>query len=438
MTALRRKEINATDPEKFAKQAFVLSAVFICALGLFGYGLFVGHLQIWPYYMIRATASAAFNLAVFGDLGPVGRRVEPPVHASRKAMIIHDASNITKGYYVFVGWDSNADVYAAWLYDEIGEKHHTWAIDYASLDSDGPLNEVDNPHPFSVLEDGSIIVGFDKGDIMARLDACGAPVWIKKGIYHHSLSRAEDGSFWVWRGDGGTAYGHFNYMENFDANTGNTIREIGLIEDIIKASESSSLIFGVSPDYEFRKFDSDPQDKSDLFHPNDIDVLSSELAPKFPLFEPGDMLLSFRTINLVAVLDPNTYSVKWWSHGPWIQQHDPDFTADGRISVYDNNTGRGKSRILKIDPQSRVVENRLFNGNLEFYSPAMGKHQYLPTGNVLIAIPGEGRIVEVTKDGNVVMEFNNVSSASHRFNEHVENAVWIPGNYFNSIPSCSQ
>ena len=66
----------------------------------------------------------------------------------------------------------------------------------------------------------------------------------------------------------------------------------------------------------------------------------------------------------------------------------------------------------------------------------MGKHQYLPNGNVLIVVPGEGRILEVTGDGANVMEFNNLSSISLNYNEHVENGLWVPPDYFQTVPRC--
>ena len=53
------------------------------------------------------------------------------------------------------------------------------------------------------------------------------------------------------------------------------------------------------------------------------------------------------------------YDIKWWSHGPWLIQHDPDLRSDGKISVYDNNPDRGSSQILTIDPSTREVFNDL-------------------------------------------------------------------------------
>ena len=425
--------------ETLAWRVFVTSLVFLILATTFAYGLAVERFQLWPYATIHAVWRAASSIAEFGQIIPEGRRVPAPAGASRQTVTIHDPARMNDGYYVFVGWSSTDELYEAWLYDSVGNLEHVWRIDYSAFDPDGPSNGADNPHAFELFNDGSIVVGFDKGDVMARLDACGEPMWLKEGIYHHSLSRAEDGSLWVWRGDG-TAYGHFNYIENFDAESGRKIRELGLIEDIIMHQPAVSVVFGVRQDYPFQRFSRDPedQDATDLFHPNDVESLPSNIARMFPLFEAGDLLISLRTLNLVAVIDPRDGRLKWYSHGPWIGQHDPDFTADGKISVYDNNTGRGRSEIVKIDPLTREISNDLSGGEVEFSSEFMGKHQYLPNGNVLIVVPGEGRILEVTADGELVMEFNNLSVSSTNYNEHVENGSWVPRDYFQTFPTCAK
>ena len=105
-----------------------------------------------------------------------------------------------------------------------------------------------------------------------------------------------------------------------------------------------SFIFGIRSDYPFQRFKDNPTGDvgEDIFHPNDLDVLTAELAPAFPMFEAGDLLLSFRTPSLVVVLGADDHRVNWYQNGPWQFQHDPDFTADGTISVYSNFSGHGR------------------------------------------------------------------------------------------------
>jgi hypothetical protein len=81
-----------------------------------------------------------------------------------------------------------------------------------------------------------------------------------------------------------------------------------------------------------------------------------------------------------------------------------------------------------------AVRNELWHGDLEFFTYAMGKHMYLPNGNVLVVSPAEGRVIEVSAEGERLLEINNV--INERFNGHVENGVWLPADYFDEMPAC--
>ena len=88
-----------------------------------------------------------------------------------------------------------------------------------------------------------------------------------------------------------------------------------------------------------------------------------------------------------------------------------------------------------MDPATRQASNELFGGDFRFYTNSMGIHQYLPNDNLLVVVPGEGRIVEVSGRGQKIMEFNNLSRSAG-YNGHVENAQWLPPDYFKKFPSC--
>ncbi len=54
------------------------------------------------------------------------------------------------------------------------------------------------------------------------------------------------------------------------------------------------------------------------WHANDAEPLPKEYADAFPQFDAGDLLISFRNINLVFVASPTTGEIKWcrgWSAG---------------------------------------------------------------------------------------------------------------------------
>lgn len=416
----------------------VACAIFLAvAFGVL-FGIMFQRQRFWPWPAVDQVLEAAKSYRDFGALIPHGRRMEAPKGSPRERFTIHDPAGMHGGYYAFAGWDDSRQGYVAWLHDASGKLLHVWPLDYRRLDMGHLHEDDDGPHGFVVMPDGSVIVNFDAASAMGRFDACGQAMWKREGVFHHQISRAPDGNLWTWRGDDVTAYGHYQYLQKFDPATGAQVRQIGLIEDVLPADPEAPALFGVRKDFEFRKLDKLPDRRwnFDLFHPNDIEELSPELAPMFPMFAAGDLLISIRRMNLVAVLDGTDYHVKWWSHGPWISQHDPDFTEDGKISVYNNNTTRGPSSIVRIDPATREVSELPAAANAGWSSRFMGVHQYLPNGNVFIVSPGEGRAFERSPTGELVMEFNNVAAPGSRFNDHIENGVWLPADFFTELPNC--
>jgi Arylsulfotransferase (ASST) len=416
----------STSFDRFSRISFFLSLAVLVMLGVFVYGIAVGWAKVWPHSTLRIIVDHLRSVYMAGAWQPRDRFVWAPPGAARKRMVLSSPDLFEAGYRAIMGW--NGQSYGVWLIDPQMEEIHYWPINYETLDPDGPSMGSDEPHGMKILEDGSILVNFDRGDVLARLDACGEPLWVKKGIFHHSIDRAEDGTLWTWRGDQ-SAYGEYQYLVNIDATTGQTIEEYSLLDDFVNGSPEQRQIFAVPGGYRYSR-----QNGQDLFHPNDVEALRSDMAGEFPHFRPGDLLVSFREIHLVAVLDRVTKQVKWWQNGPWRFQHDPDFASNGKIIVYNNNRDRGRSDIIAIDPDSREFDVAYSDGDLHFYSGTAGKVQTLPGGALLIVVPDEGRVIEASWSGELIFEFNNVWSES--VNAYVVNAVWLPKNFFNKEPSC--
>jgi hypothetical protein len=172
---------------------------------------------------------------------------------------------------------------------------------------------------------------------------------------------------------------------------------------------------------------------------NDVDPLPPALADRFAGFEAGDVLLSLRSLNLVMAVDPESQEVRWYRFGIGRRQHDPDWLADGRILVFDNNMNRGPSRIVAVDPATYDVEVLVDGAGYDFHTGIRGKHQRLPDGTVAITSAMQGRVFEVAPDGAVTFELVNFRDAETKDEVVViSEARWLPPDWFDfdAFPEC--
>ena len=219
--------------------------------------------------------------------------------------------------------------------------------------------------------------------------------------FHHKAS-GEGSLIWTWFG---------NNLRQYDVKTQNLKREISLTE-IVAANPELSL-------FESRLIKSNHRggvgqwkyndlrngltlqkvSLHDPFHQNDVDVLTAERAQRFPFFLAGDLLLSFRSINLIVVIDPKTLKVKWHHSGHFSRQHDPDWGVNGEIIIYDNRSHQKYSRILSIDPQSQRIKTLIDGKEWGFYQFAQGNQH----------LSDESRVL-----------FTNNSEAAHATNDRLD------------------
>ncbi len=145
--------------------------------------------------------------------------------------------------------------------------------------------------------------------------------------------------------------------------------------------------------------------KGDFIHANSVRVLSRALAPKFSLFKPGQVLISLRNLDTLAVLDTRTRSVVWAAKGIWRIQHDADFLDNGHLLLYDNGGSVHGCRILEYDPVTQAIPWAYSNEDSMRFTPLYrGMKQRLPNGNTLIVDPDNARMFEVTLSKELVWE----------------------------------
>jgi hypothetical protein len=302
-----------------------------------------------------------------------------------------------------------------------GKRLHQWSIDWFKIWPDAkhvPAYLVPQAEPGTMvhgavlLENGNLVFNFEYLGLVC-LDFNGNVVWRLPYQTHHSVARDDDGNLWVCGQKLRT-----QPMEQipclelpFKEDTilkvtpeGKIVREWSVVELLYKNGKEG-LLYVSSNRHDY------PIISGDILHLNDVEPFR---APrKEGLFKKGDILVSLRNISTVFVFNQETGKIKFIHTGAFVRQHDPDFVDGETISVFDNHTlGLGdfqwQSRILLVSARDRSVKT-FYEGTKEhpFYTGIMGKHQWLPNGNLLITEALFGRAFEIDKDGKTVWEYNN-------------------------------
>lgn len=300
------------------------------------------------------------------------------------------------------------------------------------------------PHGTVAWPDGSIALSFESCG-MVRLDRCGKVLWNTAPLVtHHSPTLDENGDIVI---SGGKYFAGTPGESRWPFKNGyweDLVYRFG--KDGKKTFERPATQLFLDNDMGWLMTATGTFSTlvSGEFHLNEVEELSSAMAPAFPMFKTGDLMLSLRNRNLIVVTDPEVKTVKWWRIGPWIRQHDPDFEPDGTITVFDNHSDetldgsrQGGSRIVQVNPATN--ETRILYGGTEkqhFYSPERGTHQMQSDGSVLITEAQGGRVFEVDPKGNIVWEFVNRYDATRVMWMH--DAEIYPAGFF-KVPdwSCS-
>ena len=133
------------------------------------------------------------------------------------------------------------------------------------------------------------------------------------------------------------------------------------------------------------------------------------------VLDNGDVLLSFRFINTIVIIDRKTGEIKWrWGPGEIAHSHDAQVLDNGNILVFDNGLHRNTpcdgvgaySRIVELNPSTKeIVWEYKDEAPFFFFSFACSGCQRLPNGNTLICEALMGRIFEVTPYGETVWEY---------------------------------
>jgi len=126
----------------------------------------------------------------------------------------------------------------------------------------------------------------------------------------------------------------------------------------------------------------------------------------------GDWLVSFRRIDTVALIDPDSGALHWkWGRGVLSHQHHATYLDTGNILIFDNGShrlGPPFSQVIEVNPKSdEIVWTYRGDPPLSFFSFMVSGAERLPNGNTLICEGSHGRLFEITPRQEIVWEYIN-------------------------------
>jgi Arylsulfotransferase (ASST) len=340
-----------------------------------------------------------------------------PARSSDRGVTVHHPFRAQDGVTLYTSGHEPA----AWLIGMDGEVLHEWRRPFSTVWHDGAA--VKQPQPDShvyfrkamVYPNGDLLVVYEGvGDTpygygVVKLDRNSEVLWSYLGHAHHDIDIGPDGRIYVLthelvdeplEGFENLATPRLDDFLVVLSPDGEELRKTPLIRAVAQ-SEYRHLLHTVSS-----------YAVADPLHANNVDVITGEAAARFPFAEAGQVLLSFRELGAIGVLDLDSEELVFATRGPWIGQHDPDILPNGNVLLFDNygnfQTPEGQSRVIELDPRTmEIVWQYAGTAELPFDSAIRSSQQRLANGNTLITESSGGRIFEVTPEGEIVWQFVN-------------------------------
>jgi Arylsulfotransferase (ASST) len=300
------------------------------------------------------------------------------------------------------------------LMDADGRMLHTWARECRDVFPE--LKDMDAPrfHYFRrarLLPDGALLVIFE-GVGLFKLARDSTVLWAWPGRAHHDLDVRADGRLLTLSRKLHVVprLSPEPLIEDFVVELsaeGEVLRTVSLF-DALEPAVGTPMLAGWAAA-------ALAQGAGDVLHANTSRWLTPERVGHWPLAQAGDVLLSMRNVDLLALLKPDDTRVTWKASGDWRAQHQPELQPDGRLLLFDNARGSTRSRALEIDPSTSAI-TWSWSGTDDdpLWSATCGSVQGLANGNVLVVESDGGRAFEVARDGTVVWRFDSPWRAGER------------------------
>lgn len=328
-------------------------------------------------------------------LGYVGE-LDPETDVSLVGVVRYDHERVRPGYNLYADGDDQV-----FLIDMEGQRVHTWRL---------PENRERTTFAELLADDTLAVVS--NYQLLTRLDQDSNILWELDLRAHHDVAQRPDGTLIV----------PYRQQELFN---GRKVRFDGLAwvsleGKILSRWYTFEHLAELAPHYEASRLDEPPAEGEaektpgervpDYHHLNTIEVLpETELGRTDARFRAGNLLLCFRNLSTILILDQDTLGVTWsWGNDTLEGAHMPTMLPSGNILVYDNGVRRHFTRILELEPTSgRVVWKYEGKPPESFYSELRGSAQRLENGNTLVCEADRGHVIEVSPDGEILWEFWN-------------------------------
>jgi hypothetical protein len=340
---------------------------------------------------------------------------EEEVAAGDSDVVFHLPDKTYQGYNFY----SSAMANSAFLLDMSGEIRHRWDFP--------PTLKGKAAAKYSFLLSNGDVMVLNPGREMTRIDWDSQVQWRKQIAAHHDVAQAPDGSFYVLftekreyrgvrvnfcgiahltpEGEDIVRWSSFEHLDDLRKDL-NTQSFLDVILDSVQAGWAPE-----GHDLDEIKAAMEPgRHHYDYFHMNTVDVLApSDIEDIDPRFQRGNLLVCFRNVNQIAVLEKDTYRILWsWGEGELQWPHHPTMLENGHILIFDNGVKRQYSRIVELDPVTEKIIWEYAPGSPEeFYSHGRGSSQRLPNGNTLICESDKGRAFELDPAGEMVWVWIN-------------------------------
>jgi len=329
---------------------------------------------------------------------------------TEEVVTVHDEAQAFAGMNFYTSGHAPEAVLA----DMDGHERHRWQCSYndawpeAQLDFNTvtAMNSWRRAHLFP---NGDILAIFE-GLGIVKLDKNSQRVWSALNGAHHDLDVAPDGNIFVLTRTAHTVpriHRSSPILEDFVVVLDSAGRELKRVS-ILECYENAKIPIENVAEISEHVIDGKRVMLPDLFHTNSLEVLDIRAAESRPEFSEGNVLISLRTLDRLAVVDLEREQIVWSLRGQFKAQHDPQILPSGHLLLFDNLGTAERSAVLELDLASGESRWEYRGSDAKpFYSNTCGTAQRLPNGNTLITESDGGRALEVTPSAETAWEFYN-------------------------------